>query len=191
VSDSDDSSDFPEVEDIITQSKYAGLLSSRPSQPAESATDSFAKKPKLVFEACDDFEKKYMLNRSDPEFTRRVRSPTLEEESYPSIEHTTDPQNDPFDDSCVLGFKRGINRSPYSEAPERQTDSLEGYYPPSSEMPTITTGQATFQEEFPDLLPDLKYPTGISPSSSKATSVPVKREEIADLDLYLVQSLTE
>jgi hypothetical protein len=161
VSDSDDSSDFPEVEDITSRSRYAGLLSSHPSQPAESNTDSFTKKPKTVSEACDDFEKKYMLDRSNPEFAQRMRSPTLEEECYPSIEHTTDPQNDPFDDSCALGCRRGNNRSPYSEAPERQTDSLEGYFPPSSKTLTdVTSGPATFQEEYPGLLANVQCPTG-------------------------------
>jgi hypothetical protein len=190
VSDSDDSSDFPEVEDIISRSKYAGLLSSRPAQPADLNTNSFTKKSKTVSEACDEFEKKYMLHRSNPEFTQRMRSPTLEEECYPSIEHATDPQDDPFDDDCVLKVRKGTNRSPNSEAPERQTDSLEGYSPPS-QTPTITTGPAASQEEYPDLLANLQCSTGTSSSSSKATSVPVKRGETANLDLYLAQSVTE
>ena len=191
VSDSDDSSDFPEVEDIISRSKYAGLLSSRPAQPADLNTNSFTKKSKTVSEACDEFEKKYMLHRSNPEFTQRMRSPTLEEECYPSIEHTTDPQDDPFDDDCVLKVRKGTNRSPNSEAPERQTDSLEGYSPPSPQTPTITTGPAASQEEYPDLLANLQCSTGTSSSSNKATSVPVKRGETANLDLYLAQSVTE
>jgi hypothetical protein len=191
VSDSDDSSDFPEVEDIITRSKYAGLLSSRPSEPAESNTNSFTKKSKTVSEACDEFEKKYMLDRSDPEFTKRMRSPTVEEECYPSIEHTTDLQDDPFDDDCVIKVRKGTNRSPSPEAPERQTDLLESYSPPPSQTRTISTGPATFQEEYPDLLLDFKCPPSTSPSSSKTINVPMKREETADLDLYLAQSLTE
>jgi hypothetical protein len=189
VSDSDDSSDFPEVEDIISRSKYAGLLSSRPSQPAESNTDGFTKKPKTVSEACDDFEKKYMLDRSDPEFTRRMRSPTLEVECYPSTEHTTDLQDYPFDDDCVLKVRKGTNRSPSLQAPERQTDSLEGYSPLSSQKPTdVTTRSATFEEEYPA---NLQCPTGTSSSPSKAASVPVKREETVDLDVYPAQSLKE
>ena len=192
MSDSDDSSDFPEVEDIISRSKYPGLLSSRPSQLADSNTNRFAKKSKTVSEACDEFEKKYMLHRSNPEFTQRMRSPTLEEECYPSIEHATDPQDDPFDDDCVLKVRKGTNRSPSSEAPERRTDSPEGYFPPSSQTPiNVTSEPAAFQEEYPDLLANLQCSTGTPSSSSKATSVPVKRGETANLDLYLAQSVTE
>jgi len=75
----------------------------------------------------------------------------------------SDPQDDPFDDDCVLKVRKGTNRSPSSEAPERRTDSPEGYFPPSSQTPiNVTSEPAAFQEEYPDLLANLQCPTGTS-----------------------------
>jgi hypothetical protein len=111
ASDSDDSDDFPEVKDIISQSKYSSLFSSHSLQPAGSNTNSFTKKPISISEACDSFEKKYVLDGSDLRFNERLRSPSLEEECCPSHEQPIHRQKDPFDDDYGPGFSGCANCS--------------------------------------------------------------------------------
>ena len=144
------------------------------------------KKSTTISEACDKFEKKYMLDRSDPRFCERMRSPTLEEERYPSIEHSTHLQNDPFDDHCDPGFSGGTNRPASGQAERQQYTCLsEADFPPSSQPFTnFNNSSASIEEKYSDLLANFQSPTDTSSSSPKTTSVPAKREESVDLDLH-------